>query len=187
MVMAQNEIKDFLAALKSIAATESDDREILKRVVPLAKRIVKNPDWIEDRFYKRDEKTGYGVTVLLAEDDLYVITVCWPPGQDASPHDHQTWAVVAGIDGVEKNFHWLRKDDGSKPGYAEVDLHSEVNVGPGDTCTMLPDDIHSVLNDTDKPTLSLRIYGKVLGDTKRFEYEPDLNLVRPHSQTERVS
>ena len=111
--MAKDELKNFLADLKSITAAESGDREILKRVVPLAKRMAKNPDWIEDRFYKRDEKTGYGVTVLLEKDDLYVIMVYWPPGQDVSPHDHQTWAVVAGIDGVEKNFHWLRKDDGT--------------------------------------------------------------------------
>jgi predicted metal-dependent enzyme (double-stranded beta helix superfamily) len=186
MEMAQIEIKNFLADLKSITATESDDREILKRVVPLAKGMAKNAVWLEDRFYKRDEKTGYGVTVLHAEENLYVIMVCWPPGQDVTPHDHQTWAVVAGIDGVEKNFHWLRKDDGSKAGYAEVDLHSEVNVGLGDTCVMLPNDIHSVLNDTDEPTLSLHVYGAILGDTKRFEFEPDKNLVRPHPQTERV-
>ena len=89
--MTQNEIKNFLAGLKSITAMESDDEEILKRVVPLTKDMAKNAGWIEDRFYERDEKTGYGVTVLHAEENLYVIVVCWPPGQDVAPHDHQTW------------------------------------------------------------------------------------------------
>ena len=82
-----------------------------------------------------------------------------------SPPEHQTWTVVAGIDGVGKIFCWLRKGDGSQAGYAEVEIHSGVNVGAGDTCAMLPDDIYRVLNDTDKPTLSLHKYGKVLGDT----------------------
>ena len=183
----KGELRSFLTELKLITAKESDDREILKRVAPLAKGMSKDRDWIEEGFYKRDETSGYGVTVLLEEENLYVIVVCWPPGQDVTPHDHQTWAVVAGIDGVEKNQLWRRTDDGSRPGYAEVELQSEVQVGPGDTCLMLPDDIHSVLNDTDKPTLSLHVYGKVLGDTRRNEYEPDKDLVRTHPQTTRIS
>ena len=112
MGMAKDKLKNFLADLKSITTTESEDREILKRVAPLAERMSKNADWIEDRYYKCDENTGFGVTVLLAEENLYVIMVCWPPGQDVTPHDHQTWAVVAGIDGIEKNLRWLRKDQG---------------------------------------------------------------------------
>ena len=94
--------------MKSITATESDDEEIVKRVVPLTKDMAKNAGWIEDRFYERDEKTGYGVTVLHAEENLYVIMVCWPPGQDVTPHDHQTWAVVAGsavVDGAASGQH----------------------------------------------------------------------------------
>ena len=185
--MTNDTLGAFFSDLKQVIATEHIETELLKKVALLAQNLSKSADWLEDKYYRRDENTGYGVTVLLEEINLYVIVVCWPPGQDVTPHDHQTWAVVVGIDGIEKNRLWLRKDDGSKPGYAEVVLSREVKVGPGDACLMSSEDIHSVLNDTDKPTLSLHVYGKVLGDTKRNEFVPDQNLVRPHPQTERIS
>ena len=43
----------------------------------------------------------------------------------------------------------------------------------------MPDDIHSVRNLGDTPTLSLHIYGKSLAITNRNEYDPEAKIVRP--------
>jgi predicted metal-dependent enzyme (double-stranded beta helix superfamily) len=36
-----------------------------------------------------------------------------------APHNHGTWAVVAGVYGPERNAFWKRLDDGSRPGCAK--------------------------------------------------------------------
>ena len=101
------------------------------------------------------------------------------------PHDHQTWGIVCGIDGVETNINWLRNDDGSKAGFADLTAAHELRVGPGDVAVFMPDDIHSVRNDSDKTTLSLHIYGKSLSQIDRSEFDPDSKTVRPCPKREK--
>ncbi len=42
MDMAENEITNFFADLKLVTAAQSDDREILKKIVPVVKSMAKN-------------------------------------------------------------------------------------------------------------------------------------------------
>ena len=102
-------------------------------------------------------------------------------GQFQSVRSNQLtgYGIVVGLDGVEKNVNWLRQDDGSRPGYADIAAHHEVMVGAGDACSFLPDDIHSVENDGDKPTLSLHLYGAVLANNERSEFDPEAKVQRP--------
>ena len=68
--MTNNTLEAFLSDLKLVIATENKETEILKRVVPLAQNMSKSADWLEDKYYRCDENTGYGVTVLLEEQNL---------------------------------------------------------------------------------------------------------------------
>jgi hypothetical protein len=67
--------------------------------------------------------------------------ICRPSAGCAPPHNHGTWAVVAGVDGLEKNVFWKRVDDGSRPGYAEIVKAGEKVFGAGDVVTFLPESI----------------------------------------------
>ena len=49
----------------------------------------------------------------------------------------------------------------------------------GDICTLLPNDIHSVHNEGDVPSVSLHIYGRSLAFTDRHEFDPEVKVVRP--------
>ncbi len=64
-------------------------------------------------------------------------------------------------------------DDGSKPGYAELERQSENTVGLGQISCVLPEDIHTVWNYTDKVSLSLHTYGKHINFTDRSEFDPE--------------
>lgn len=132
-------------------------------------------------FYDCDEEQGFGINILHEEPDhtLLVEAIAWLPGRGVKPHDHQTWGVVVGLDGRETNVNWVRRDDGSRAGYADLVPGHEVEVGDGDVVAFLPDDIHSVRNDSDKPTLSLHIYGKSLAHIDRSEFDPEANVQRP--------
>lgn len=174
-------VTDLVRDLRVIVAEESEEREIVKRVMPLARRVGGDPDLRRAEFYDCDEDQGFGINILHEEDDhsLLVEAIAWLPGRGVKPHDHQTWGVVVGLDGRETNVNWSRRDDGTRPGFADIHADHEVDVGPGDVVAFLPDDIHSVRNDGDTPTLSLHIYGKSLAHIERSEFDPDAKVQRP--------
>jgi len=172
---------DLVRDLRALRARELSDREMIAEVAPLAERLAEDTGWVKPEFYEVDENQGIGITVLNEEPDntLLVETIVWAPGKGVLPHDHQTWGVVLGLDGVERNIIWKRQDDGGKEGFADLAVHHENDVGAGQTIGFMPNDIHSVRNLGDAPTLSLHIYGKSLGHVSRSEFDPDAKVQRP--------
>ena len=77
-----------------------------------------------------------------------------------APHDHGTWAVVAGIEGVERNIRYRRVDANDRPGYAELEVKREFDADAGDLLCIRSGGIHKVTNETDSMTLSLHTYGR---------------------------
>jgi predicted metal-dependent enzyme (double-stranded beta helix superfamily) len=180
--MAQTEgpIGDFVRELRGIAAAAADEREIIQKVTPLARRLAEDTGWVQRSFYDCDEEQGFGISILHEEPDtLLVEAIAWLPGRGVMPHDHQTWGVVVGLDGDEKNVNWERRDDGSRPGFADLAVRNEVIVRRGDVLGFLPEDIHSVQNEGTQPSLSLHIYGKSLAHIDRSEFDPEQKIERP--------
>ena len=174
-------VPDLVRDLRAIVAKTTDNREIIRQVMPLARRISDDPSLRRDAFYECDEGQGMGINILHVEPDntLLVEAIAWMPGRGVKPHDHQTWGVVVGLDGHETNVNWRRLDDRSRPGYAELEVQHEVVVEQGDVVAFLPDDIHSVRNDGGTTTLSLHIYGKSLASIDRSEFDPEAKVQRP--------
>ena len=175
-------VPQFVGDLREIASQEFDDRDIIRRVRPLAKRLALNRDgWLTAEHRTVDERRGIGVHMLSEEDDhsLAVMAVAWSPGYATPPHDHGTWGVVAGVDCVERNVNWRRLDDGSRPGHAEIVDSNEVAVAAGETVGFMPRDIHSVHNDGDGVTVSLHVYGRHVNHTKRSQFDRATNTMKP--------
>jgi len=174
------DLKRFVDDLRAITGSISDEHEIIRRVGPLARDLALGRSWLEPRHYQCDAAQGFGVHLLHEEPDhtLAVFAGSWLPGRGAPPHNHGTWAVVAGVDGLEKNVFWKRVDDGSRPGYAEIVKAGEKVFGAGDVVTFLPESIHSVTNDTDGVTVSLHVYGKHVNHTTRSQFDPETRVAK---------
>ena len=157
--MATYSVIEFIDDLRLITKDQKDDRVIIEKVIPLAKRLASETDWSSDSFRSCDESQGFGITILNEDEDnaLMVETICWLPGRGVAPHDHQTWGVVVGIDGEETNVNWKRLDDGTQEGFADLTVEEEIIVGPAEACAFLPSDIHSVRNTGETPSLSLHV------------------------------
>jgi predicted metal-dependent enzyme (double-stranded beta helix superfamily) len=181
MTVTTYSLAQFVNDLRARSTATQDPREILSHVRPLAQELAIARSWLEPRHYVCDPVQGFGAHLLHEEPDhsLAVLVGAWLPGRGAPPHDHGTWAVVAGVDGAEKNIFWKRLDDGSRPGYAEIRVQGEKVFGPGDVLVMPPGSIHSVINETDRVTLSLHIYGKHPNYTGRSQFDPERNLELP--------
>lgn len=169
----QYSIAQYVNDLRRITAETEDEGEIFDRVGPLAQRLAGEDSWIEERFFAPDEETGFSAFLLHEEEDhsLAVLAASWTPGMGVGPHDHGTWAIVAGVRGFERNIRYKRLDDKSKPDYAELEIKEESVAGPGDLVCIRNGGIHSVRNDSDDVTLSLHTYGHHVNYTIRYQYD----------------
>jgi len=167
-------IPQLVADLKQVCGKFDDERGILSGIRPLARRAaLAKATWLEDRMYHADAAQGFGVYLLHEEPDhtLAILALSWLPGRGTPPHDHGTWAVVAGVDGPEKNEFFERADDRRRPGHAALKKVGEKLCGGGDVLAMPRGMIHSVWNETDAVTVSLHIYGKHINHTGRSQFD----------------
>ncbi|HXZ09918.1 MAG TPA: cysteine dioxygenase family protein [Paraburkholderia sp.] len=118
------------------------------------------------------------------EDGLALYLNSLLPGKTTIPHNHDTWAVIAAIDGAELNRIYRRTDDGRDPERAKLELSHEVVVRPGVPIAFLPDDIHSIHVGGAEPTLHFHLYGRPLETlTGRLGFETDTGLVVRYNAT----
>jgi predicted metal-dependent enzyme (double-stranded beta helix superfamily) len=98
-------VSQLAADLKRVRAQFDDERKIFTSIRPLARRAaLSRATWLEDRMYYADAAQGFGVYLLHEEPDhtLAIFAVSWLPNRGAPPHDHGTWAVIAGVDGQRR-------------------------------------------------------------------------------------
>ena len=170
-------VDDYIADLRRITAETSDQSEIFERLGPLVQTLVTDTSWVKPEYYETDPEQGFGVHMLHEEADhsLTVFMVSWNPDSGVQPHDHGTWAMIAGVEGIEHNTRYARLDDRGREGYAEIKVKSEIMAGPGDLVCMKNGGIHSVWNDSDKVTLSIHTYGMHVNYTERSAYDMEAN------------
>ncbi len=68
------------------------------------------------------------------------------PGKKVPPHNHTTWAIIAGVHGEERNVVYERLDNGAQPEIVqlrEAPAREKV-LRRGDVIAYLPDDFHHI-------------------------------------------
>lgn len=103
----------------------------------------------------------------IAEDDdhrfaLYVQSA--RGALDTPPHNHTTWAVIAGIRGDELNRFWGRAADGGV-----VETGRQI-VREGTAVAFLPDELHSIHVDRGDCVINFHMYGLALDRLHAREY-----------------
>ncbi|MEQ8587070.1 MAG: cysteine dioxygenase family protein [Thalassobaculaceae bacterium] len=167
--------------IRRIVSEETAPERLVAALSDRLRPLAEDPSWIDGDLYQTDADQGFGITILHEEpeDGFLLETVCWEPGRGVAPHDHQTWGVVMGLDGEEINVDWRRTDDGGEPGRAALEQAGETRVTAGVVKTFRPDDIHSIRNESDRPSLSLHLYGRSLAKIDRSEFNPLAGTVAP--------
>ena len=173
-------LEQYVEDLRRITKETQDEDGIISQVAPLAQRLALDRSWLQEKHFDTNPDQGFGAHLLHEEPDhsLAVLVANWLPGRGAPPHDHGTWAVVAGVEGVERNIRYRRTDDGSRPGHATLEVKHDFNADAGDLICMKTGGIHAVRNETDKVTLSLHTYGKHVNHTNRSQFDLETNEVR---------
>jgi predicted metal-dependent enzyme (double-stranded beta helix superfamily) len=120
--------------------------------------------------------------LLLYEDPDYgfaVNGVVREPGRKGSIHDHaHAWTAYGILDGTESLERFRRVDDGSKEGYAKLELESVTEGKPGKVDLVPPFDIHA---EQGGPTRSVAVIlrsERVAGKVLQGSYDRESNTVR---------
>lgn len=84
-------------------------------------------------------------------------------GLDVPPHNHKTWAIIAGIDGVEENRFYEHSEAGPQRSGGQ-------DVGPGSAVAFEPEDLHSIHIHGQERVLNFHMYGIPLDKLYGREY-----------------
>jgi rhodanese-related sulfurtransferase/predicted metal-dependent enzyme (double-stranded beta helix superfamily) len=97
------------------------------------------------------------------------------PGKARPPHNHTTWAVIAGVFGDEHNVFYERIDNRAQAGVGRLRRTGELTVRRGNACAFLPDDFHTIEVTGGASSLHLHLYGMSLENLpERIHFEsPD--------------
>ena len=166
-------VKRLVEDLKRLQAHGEPEAALLEEVRERVKRLLlMKHNWLRSSMcVPGADPSSPGCYKLHEEPDhsLAVFVVTWAPGGETPPHDHGTWAVIAGLDGWETLHRWKRVDDGSNPvvrdGSERVDTKAIV--------AMDSSAIHSVQNDSGAVSVTLHVYGMDPDYTDGRDYIPN--------------
>ena len=177
-------VKRLVDDLRELRRDGLDDKGMAQAAPELAKRLVlMKHNWLRPYMCVPNAQGGSAGIHALHEDpdhSLAIFVVTWLPGDETPPHDHGTWAVIAGLDGHETNHWWRRIDDGSIPGYADVRRSGSERIDANTIVAMPGGAIHSLHNDSDAVSITLHLYGTNVDFTDRYKYDPVRHTIAPY-------
>jgi predicted metal-dependent enzyme (double-stranded beta helix superfamily) len=165
-------LTQFIRDLTSITERYHEQEKIVAVAKPLLAELVNNPDCIEAQFKRHGGKT-YGRYMLHRAPGFNVTSVVWGPGDGAKAHNHDTWGLVGVVENELQETRFTRRDDGGKEGYAELTATSITHNKAGMVSTLIApaNDIHEMLNATQKNTVEVHVYGKDLANMQRLQFD----------------
>jgi predicted metal-dependent enzyme (double-stranded beta helix superfamily) len=171
--MACYSLQDFIEDLDRITRAETVQEKIVTEAKPLLAKLIEQPDCIDEKYRQRGA-TAYGRYMLHRAPQFNVSSVVWGPGDNAKAHNHHTWGMVGVIENEIQETRFRRRDDGTKAGYADLELTGVLKNKAGMvSCLTAPnDDIHEMNNVTARDTVEIHVYGKDLTDMPRLRFDP---------------
>ena len=165
-------LEAFIQDLDRITRAQSAPEKIVAEAKPLLAVLVRDPDCIESRF-KQHGGTAYGRYMLHRAPLFNITSVVWGPGDGAKAHNHDTWGLVGVLENELQETRFRRRDDGSKEGFADLEIKAVKTNSAGMVSTLVPpeDDIHEMLNRTEKNTIEVHVYGKDLANMRRLRFD----------------
>jgi len=109
-----------------------------------------------------------------------------PNGKDIPPHDHGVWETLGLYSGRLRHTVYDRKDDGSREGYAELEVIDDRVLEAGDMAIVAPPaEIHGFTALTDDTWTVTIVGGRYKED--RAYYKPETNsYIRANPKREKV-
>jgi rhodanese-related sulfurtransferase/predicted metal-dependent enzyme (double-stranded beta helix superfamily) len=153
-------VMERIAVLSQQLSGESLRQAIAPLLVELGNRSELFPP---HEFPVREGKPGGLYQLWRGKDgDLALYASAGKTGKKQPPHDHTTWAVIAGVFGEEHNVFFDRIDDLSQPGIGKLKQVDELTVVQGNAAQLSGDIFHTIEVVSEEDALHLHLYGRAL-------------------------
>lgn len=172
-------VEQLISQTRQVLNSGDLSREQLDTIRTMVEKLAAQAElWLADDYPDPGENDYQSRYRIGAESDdgitLYLNVM--RPGKVITPHDHTTWACIAAVEGVEMNTLYDRIDDGSVAGKARIAPTRTLDLGPGSSIGLMPDDIHSVQIEGQTCIRHLHLYGRPLENLdarKAFDMQTD--------------
>jgi predicted metal-dependent enzyme (double-stranded beta helix superfamily) len=122
-------------------------------------------------------------------DRLMILLILWPGQIQGNIHNHNTWAAIGVVRGLEENVVWNLTASTDDKGFG-LDLAYRQQLSEGDVC-IIPDKniIHSVnnLSPKDQVSISIHVYGEDLRETDRHTFDLSKNVILNNTNEEFIT
>ena len=170
----------FIQDLRAVWAELPDMEARMKKGQMLLEQLVN--DAALRRISQSWPSTEGRKNLLFYEDQNYgfaINGVVRVPGRKGSIHDHaHAWTAYGLLDGSESLERFRRVDDGSKEGYAKLELVSVTEGTPGKVDLVPPFDIHAEQGGPARSVAVILRSERVAGKVLQGSYNMENNTVR---------
>ncbi len=153
-----------------VAQHGADEPKMLTEGERLLKGLIANDDWLPEEFTVPSPES-YRQYLLHCDplERFCVVSFVWGPGQKTPVHDHTVWGLVGVMRGAELCEEYANATVGQP--FRASGTH---RIEPGEVDRLSPTigDIHVVSNAyTDRPSLSIHVYGANIGAVRRHVFD----------------
>jgi predicted metal-dependent enzyme (double-stranded beta helix superfamily) len=170
----------FIQQLRVAWAELPDTEARMQRGQKLLEDLVKDPTLRQAS--KSWPSTEGRKNLLFYEDPDYgfaINGVVRLPGRKGSIHDHaHSWTAYGLLDGIESLERYRRVDDGSREGYAELELESVAEGRPGTVDLVPPFDAHAEQGGPARSVAIILRSERVAGKVLQGSYNTENKTVR---------
>lgn len=155
-----------------------DEPAMLREGKKLLAGLIARDDWLPEEFARAHPDT-YRQYLLYCDplERFSVVSFVWGPGHTTPVHDHTVWGLVGVLRGAEKCEEYERPGGGQP-----MRKTGEHRIEPGGIDAVSPTvgDIHTVSNAlSDRPSVSIHVYGANIGAVRRHTYVPGTGEMKP--------
>jgi predicted metal-dependent enzyme (double-stranded beta helix superfamily)/TusA-related sulfurtransferase len=165
--------------LSEVIKIEKDAGKAIAKTRPILEQII-NGRMIEEKFLRPLKSRPAAYLVYKPQDRSFsVISMVWGAGHRFPVHDHLSWGLIGIYQNGITEERYERLDDGSRDGFADL---RETEVRDFQEGQILEEglvfdehhrkDIHRILNQTARPSVSIHILASDLGMKHRNQYDP---------------
>ena len=185
-------IDAFIDDVRGILTWEGPSEQGMDQLVTYMRTLVRDPDvLVTHQEFMRAVATGTA-TALYADtgrqsqvmytDDtgLTLVRSRFDPLEATPIHSHSTWGILGVYAGRDRHEAWRRRDSGSGPGHAVVELIEERILEPGDVVVIPhpPQDIHRQQGFGGEPAYEFVLFGANAMVSPRLIFDPDTESAR---------
>lgn len=176
MAQGLERLRDFIVTATRAVERTADEPSLLATLRPALQDLVAHDDWLPAAF-ARPHPDHYQQYLLHCDplERFSVVSFVWGPGQRTPVHDHTVWGLIGMLRGAE-----TCRGYGPGPG-GRLEAGPERRLVPGAVEAVSPalGDVHEVANAfSDRPSISIHVYGANIGAVRRHVFKPETGAVK---------